>query len=61
MMRVHVRRDSEWIAGSSPAMTNHFFVMPALVAGIHDFLCRKDVDGRDEPGHDGMKAAWPLA
>ena len=30
------------------------FVMPALVAGIHVFLpcCNKDVDGRDEPGHD---------
>jgi len=31
-------------------------VMPALVAGIHVFLCRtatkQDVDGRDKPGHD---------
>jgi len=27
--------------------------MPALVAGIHAFLCfYKDVDGRDKPGHD---------
>jgi hypothetical protein len=36
--------------------------MPALVAGIHVLLCfltkgvdgrlTKDVDGRDEPGHD---------
>jgi hypothetical protein len=30
--------------------------MPALVAGIHVFLwgtfSEKDVDGRDEPGHD---------
>jgi hypothetical protein len=28
--------------------------MPALVAGIHveDLRSRKDVDGRDEPGHD---------
>jgi hypothetical protein len=29
--------------------------MPALVAGIHVFLTgfqRKDVDGRDKPGHD---------
>jgi len=30
--------------------------MPALVAGIHVFLCRmamkQDVDGRDKPGHD---------
>jgi hypothetical protein len=28
--------------------------MPALVAGIHVFLKRleKDMDGRDEPGHD---------
>jgi hypothetical protein len=28
--------------------------MPGLDPGIHDFLslCQKDVDGRDEPGHD---------
>jgi hypothetical protein len=27
----------------------------AYVPGIHDFklMLRKDVDGRDEPGHDG--------
>ena len=32
-------------------------VMPALVAGIHVLLLRRreDVDGRDEPGHDGAK------
>jgi hypothetical protein len=31
-------------------------VMPGLVPGIHVFpwwLLKKDVDGRDEPGHDG--------
>ncbi len=29
--------------------------MPALVAGIHELLMRKqDVDGRDKPGHDGL-------
>jgi hypothetical protein len=29
--------------------------MPALVAGIHVFLTQnEDVDGRDEPGHDGV-------
>jgi hypothetical protein len=29
--------------------------MPGLVPGIHAFACRKrkDVDGRDKPGHDG--------
>jgi hypothetical protein len=29
--------------------------MPGLVPGIHDLLSyySKDVDGRDEPGHDG--------
>ncbi|TDM93390.1 hypothetical protein CEE89_12235 [Lactobacillus crispatus] len=30
--------------------------MPGLVPGIHVFSasrCKKDVDGRDEPGHDG--------
>jgi 2-oxoglutarate/2-oxoacid ferredoxin oxidoreductase subunit beta len=31
----------------------HSAVMPALVAGIHVFLCcHEDVDGRDKPGHD---------
>ena len=33
--------------------------MPALVAGIHVFLCcpnQKDVDGRDKPGHDVERA-----
>jgi hypothetical protein len=30
--------------------------MPALVAGIHVLLRRKkDVDGRDKPGHDEVK------
>ena len=31
------------------------FVMPGLVPGIHDFRRdnKKDVDGRDKPGHDG--------
>jgi hypothetical protein len=29
--------------------------MPGLVPGIHVFKAwsKKDVDGRDEPGHDG--------
>ena len=34
--------------------------MPALVAGIHVFLAglqRKDVDGRDKPGHDSGETA----
>src|SRR5216684_1264686 len=33
--------------------------MPALVAGIHVFLdgaTTQDVDGRDEPGHDGVQS-----
>jgi hypothetical protein len=31
--------------------------MPGLVPGIHVFGCEniKDVDGRDKPGHDGMR------
>jgi hypothetical protein len=29
--------------------------MPALVAGIHVLAARKDVDGRDEPGHDDVR------
>ena len=27
--------------------------MPGRVPGIHVFLLIQDVDGRDEPGHDG--------
>jgi len=32
--------------------------MPGLVPGIHDLnleLGEQDVDGRDKPGHDGVK------
>src|SRR3984957_6894587 len=43
------------------APTNNFFmvpphhVMPALVAGIHDFtIASTDMDGRDKSGHDGL-------
>jgi hypothetical protein len=31
--------------------------MPALVAGIHAFDKRQDVDGRDKPGHDDQQLA----
>ena len=27
-------------------------VMPGLVPGIHVLFDKKDVDGRDKPGHD---------
>jgi len=36
-----------------------FFVMPGLVPGIHLLAMqqrRKDVDGRDGPGHDDLGA-----
>jgi len=37
---------------------NYFFVVPGLVPGIHVLLgvaaSKKDVDGRDKPGHDGF-------
>ena len=35
--------------------------MPALVAGIHVLIFKttKDVDGRDEPGHDGERPRLP--
>jgi len=37
--------------------TAQTFVMPGLVPGIHDFDIREeDVDGRDKPGHDELKA-----
>jgi len=29
--------------------------MPALVAGIHVFLGKQVVDGRDKPGHDDAR------
>jgi hypothetical protein len=29
--------------------------MPGLVPGIHELLKQKNVDGRDEPGHDGAR------
>ncbi|MEY9300711.1 NAD(P)-dependent dehydrogenase (short-subunit alcohol dehydrogenase family) [Bradyrhizobium elkanii] len=29
--------------------------MPGLVPGIHVLAAKQDVDGRDEPGHDGQK------
>jgi hypothetical protein len=29
--------------------------MPGLVPGIHVLAAKKDVDGRDKPGHDGAK------
>ena len=35
------------------APTSHV-VMPGLDPGIHDLRSRKDVDGRDKPGHDGV-------
>jgi hypothetical protein len=31
------------------------FVMPGLVPGIHVLLLCQNVDGRDEPGHDGFE------
>jgi hypothetical protein len=31
-----------------------FFVMPGIVPGIHVVVsAKKNVDGRDKPGHDG--------
>jgi hypothetical protein len=30
-------------------------VMPGLVPGIHVLATKEDVDGQDEPGHDGRK------
>jgi hypothetical protein len=38
--------------------------MPGLDPGIHAFLAapskKKDVDGRDKPGHDAIKACFRL-
>ena len=35
---------------------SHYFVMPALVAGIHVLnpSKNKNVEGRDKPGHDDI-------
>jgi hypothetical protein len=44
-----------------------FFVMPGFMPGIHVLLPRpKDMDGRDEPGHDGKESerialSWLIA
>ena len=37
------------------------FVMPGLVPGIHVSWqhTKKDVDGRDEPGHDASLDSFP--
>jgi uncharacterized protein YcbX len=37
--------------------------MPGLVPGIHvlNHAAKEDVDGRDEPGHDGVQALMPTA
>jgi hypothetical protein len=29
--------------------------MPGLVPGIHVLAAKKDMDGRDKPGHDGKR------
>jgi citronellyl-CoA dehydrogenase len=34
--------------------------MPGLVPGIHVLAAKQDVDGRDEPGHDGKKISGEL-
>ncbi len=67
------RRDSKHLPGmlNSPNPTDLLqgnfakLVMPGLVPGIHVLtaLNRKDVDGRDEPGHDenGDTVGWAKA
>jgi hypothetical protein len=30
--------------------------MAVLVTAIHVFACKKDVDARDKPAHDGLDA-----
>ena len=30
--------------------------MPGLVPGIHTLAGKKDVNGRDKPGHDGFES-----
>jgi hypothetical protein len=37
--------------------------MPGLVPGIDAFTvrCKKDVDGRDKPGHDGNTTMQEIA
>jgi hypothetical protein len=42
-------------------VTVALLVMPGLVPGIHVLTGsdKKDVDGRDKPGHDGVKPSFP--
>src|SRR5690348_13498894 len=48
---VQIRRADSAVGSSRPATR---FVMPALVASIHDFTCpHNGVDARDKHGHDG--------
>jgi hypothetical protein len=35
-------------------------VMPGLVPGIHVLAQKKDVDGRDKPGHDEESALFTI-
>jgi hypothetical protein len=43
--------------GARAPRRDSFFVMPGLVPGIHVLAARgkKDVDGRDKPGHDEQR------
>jgi hypothetical protein len=50
-----VRRGPLWAEVAINVLS--FSVMPGLVPGIHVLLLssrKKDVDGRDEPGHDDL-------
>ena len=39
--------------GMTPFHSDTLLVIPGLGPGIHVFDAAEDVDGRDEPGHDG--------
>ena len=49
------------VCGAPIVTANREFVMPGLVPGIYVFTClnKKDVDGRDKPGHDECVECCP--
>jgi hypothetical protein len=45
------------VRSRASGVSNHDFVMPGLVPGIHVFRVdvSEDVDGRNKSGHDGAR------
>jgi hypothetical protein len=68
---LHEKREGEWnpevmepgeVVTDGPRPPALELVMPGLVPGIHVLQShsKKDVDGRDKPGHDGKRINFKL-